>query len=227
MQNLKITAKMFTATSFIDPPNLDALLLYEYSRQFDEKFFYRNIHIDDFDYPEGFENVIKKVEFDETDWFYACSDCQYIIDKVTTGFWNRRTDDIQLDYIYNHKKKLDTGRGFFRNYRMPLILNYVKEFVWYIVGDWNNIKFLTDNITNLGKKHTSQGSGTVKEWIIEEVKEDYSIYKDNCLIKTIPVSYHNMDAYNIMLKPYRPPYFLRPPHPKASIEKCYMPSGDR
>lgn len=228
IDNLVVTAKMITPTSFIDPIHLDAILLFEYCRRTDKDFKNRNLNIDDFEYPIDFP--VKRIEFGDDDWFYACSDAIYTIDKVTKGYWNRRTDDKNFENVCGVEKKINTGSGSFRNYRMPIIENLCKEFKWYIVGDKEQIESLLKSIKCVGKKAIAQGIGEVNEWIVENIGNDYSIFKEDMLIKTVPVSYLNNDvtkygSHNSVVKlcNYRPPYWLMPPHQKASHKMCIVP----
>lgn len=237
MDNLLVTAKMTTPTSFIDPIHLDAILLYEYCRRNDKDFYNRNLNVDDFEYPIDFP--VRRIEFGDGDWFYACSDAIYTIDKVTKCYWNRRTDDRNFDKVCGVKTKINTGSGSFRNYRMPIILNHCKEFKWYLVGDKEEIEYLLlplssiskQPISHIGKKSQAQCKGEVREWVVEKCYKDYSIFKEDMLIKTVPIEYvgennitkYSYDKYTIKQCNYRPPYWLMPPHPKVSRKMCIVP----
>lgn len=227
MQNLVVRAFMASPTVFIDGIHLDAILLYEYCRKNDPDFYTRNINAgDDFKYPDNFP--VKVINFDGT-WFYACSDAVYRIDKTVRTFWNRRTDDKRLENYFNTKKKLRTSAGVTKNYRIPMNTNLVKEFIWYCVGDKEQIQNLLSKVYYLGKKH-SQGKGQVAKWEVEEIDKDYSIFIDDVLIKTVPIDYLQTkgiepDLQTTVIKqiPFKPPYWLFPPHPKADIRMCAVP----
>lgn len=224
MTNLRVIANMFTPMVFIDNPNLDAVLLYEYCRQNDPKFYTRNINAgDDFEYPEDFP--LKKIEFGNT-WFYACSNALYKIDKTKRSYWNRRADDRMLEKRLDSNKKIRTGSGSMKNYRIPMNTNLVKTFTWYCVGDKKQIKDLLSNIKYLGKKR-SQGKGQIKNWLVSEIENDCSIFENGKLIKTVPIEYlgDNIVNENVMYNncSFKPPYWLYPPHPKADIRLCATP----
>jgi len=109
-----------------------------------------------------------------------------------------------------------------------MLENIIDKAVWYVRGEKEQIKDLLNDITHIGKKAQSQGKGQVGKWIVEEVEHDYSVFKDGKLMKTVPLEYFeateaSMNNQMVLIEsPFRPPYWLVPPHPKADIRTCVM-----
>lgn len=125
--------------------------------------------------------------------------------------WNKRWESQYDNYVnLNKKKKLDVGAGYFKNYHMPLIVHSYKCINFYVRGDLEKIKELLEkNIHFIGKK-SAQGYGEIARYEFIEIESDYSIIKNNKLMRNIPIKYKeilNLKEEKMMDKAIIPPYW--------------------
>lgn len=136
-----------------------------------------------------------------------------------TKKWHDKNDDIVK--IEGKKQRVDIGAGHFKNYHMPIILKSYKEVIFYARGDKEEIeRLLKNNIFYVGKKG-SQGYGRIREIIVEEIEQDWSILKEGKLIRPIPAKYCkelNLEGFDFQRLPIIPPYWR-----KDHNELCVMP----
>lgn len=125
--------------------------------------------------------------------------------------WNKRFDTKYDNYVDLGKKgRLDIGAGYFKNYHMPLIVRSYKTINFYVRGDLKKIKELLENYIHFIGKKSAQGYGEIAKYEFEEIKEDYSIIKENKLMRHIPIKYKgelNLNENKIMEKSIIPPYW--------------------
>jgi len=57
---------------------------------------------------------------------------------------------------------------------------------WYAVGDKEEIGYLLSTVTHIGKKSV-QGWGRVYRWEVRKWKYDWSVWKDDQLMRGIPM----------------------------------------
>lgn len=143
-----------------------------------------------------------------------------------TKRWENKYDDI-IKFNEKAKMRVDIATGYFKNYHMPLIIKSYKQIIFYCRGNIAEVRrLLTTYITHIGKK-ASQGYGEIANITVEEIEEDYSLFKDGMPTRPIPVKqYHEYMEYcmqnglqcNIQLHPANPPYWRT-----DNLIQCYMP----
>lgn len=138
---------------------------------------------------------------------------------------NRRPDFFasdKCDKLSLKKGLISDSVGEFRAYRIPNVIRVVKGGIitFYAVGHKSEIEELLSLIPAVGKK-PSVGWGMVKEWIVEEISEDYSLYHpEHGLMRPVPIEEADdrLKDYPIMQYAVKPPYW-------KNINKrlCYVP----
>jgi CRISPR type IV-associated protein Csf3 len=177
-------------------------------------------------------NLKNQIEFDipiekeilANDWFYKVSAPIYdVLDEQTIRY--RKKWDFQEENLEWGKKKAKISKteGFTKDYELPLKLITTSNIKWYCKGIKTEIERLLDGCFNVGKK-VSQGKGQVFLWEVNEIENDFSVWKNDRLMKVFPVTYLTDEQLkqprNLMMRTYRPPYHL--------IENqvmCAMPDG--
>jgi CRISPR type IV-associated protein Csf3 len=124
------------------------------------------------------------------DWYYRCSWAQWGPFVDGQDHWAKRFDMSLADLVDFHGKrgKIDTSAAAYKAYRMPVFYRSALWVEWYLVGKVDDLTPLVFTITHLGKK-TSQGWGRVALWEIEPMEMDWSIWRENRLMRGIP-RYH-------------------------------------
>ena len=108
---------------------------------------------------------------------------------VSVVRWKKRWDneyDALVDFD-NRKQRIDHKASYFKQYNMPLVILSTPEMIFYARGDRRQIESLLNHISNIGKK-SSQGFGEIREWKVEEVEKDWSVWKDGQPMRAIPSS---------------------------------------
>lgn len=132
------------------------------------------------------------------EWYWAAS---FALGKPQAEYrthWHKRFDVQEAETFADfqgRRGKVNVGSAKYKNYRMPMTIFLVAELTWYVVGDRTEISDLVNRITSVGKKR-SQGYGKIREWTLDEAKEDLSH------LRAIPDP-EGADIYGI-----RPPYWL-------------------
>ena len=177
MQPMKVTAFMQTgkvaATDLFLP--LDSILAEVWMRQhYPERMAATQSAIkpEDFITPElPFE---RRGEGD--DWYWACSFACGKPQREEIVYWHKRFDDKEAEAYVDfggRRGKVDTGAGFYKDYRMPLVTYLIPVLSWYAVGDITTVWEMVRAVTHIGKKR-SQGYGRVARWQVEAWPEDLS-----------------------------------------------------
>lgn len=166
--------------------------------------------------------------------------CQYTgVYKASSGFyvgpessekWHKRFDMEYQEYVDSNKQIL-IGRGYFKNYSMPIKIVQTKKIIWFARGEKNELlRLLNAHIDCLGKKR-AQGYGIIKEWRIQEIEEECSlVFPNGNLSRQIPyekatklLELHNkinLDTRNSALCTYQFPYWNT-----ADQEQCFLPKA--
>lgn len=152
--------------------------------------------------PGGFSVDLPFAKTEGEDWFYKCSFAQWSPNAVEhSGFYTKRFDLQHASHLTN-EKKVETKRGHFKNLHNKVYTLATDWVEWYAVGDKQAIEDLLRFCTHIGKK-TSQGYGRVHKWEIENCEGDFSVYKNEELMRAIP----NKDA--LAIYGIRPSYWAR------------------
>lgn len=139
-------------------------------------------------------------------------------DKLYKRFTDKQTYKLTKK---QQKGKIPINRGYFKDFMINMPMLITDNITFYANGDKNEIKKLLSNITHLGKK-TSIGSGQITKIKIEKIEEDYSFFKDNNVMRPIPVKIKLpiIEGMRFEKQPYKPPYW-----DKNNISMCYVPKN--
>lgn len=154
------------------------------------------------------------------DWYWACSinQSQPVAEYVV--HWHKRFDDEHIAYLAPSAKKVETGSGRYRGYRMPMPILLFDYLEWFAVGDAARVRDLCRLLTHVGKK-SSQGFGPVAEWEVIPWSEDWSCWRDGQPMRPIPVSDLPAGApagLAAAVRGIRPPYWHTP-----AWRRCLLP----
>lgn len=102
----------------------------------------------------------------------------------------------------------DTQRGRYKAWFEHFEAMIVDKVIYYVRGDIDVIYDLLKGLKHLGKK-ASIGMGKIKETIIEEIKDDYSLIKNNSPMRNLPSleKYSKLENSSRVLMPLNPPYW--------------------
>lgn len=157
------------------------------------------------------------------DWYYRCSWAQWGPHADGVDAWSKRFDQSLVDLVdFNGRRGVvNTSSGTYKGYRVPVYYRSAMWVEWYCVGDKERIEYLLSTVTHIGKK-SAQGWGRVIAWEVEQIDEDYSIWRDGQLMRGIPV-YHWPRELGA---PRKASYGVRPPYWLSSNQTILaMPNG--
>ncbi len=121
-----------------------------------------------------------------------------------------------LDYNKIKRKRIERGKGKFRDFMLQYVYLPCKTAVFYVRGDYEKIDELLKCLPALGQKR-SIGFGFIKDYEIKKISKDYSLVKDNVAMRAIPVEYLK-HAEEVTLLPYKPPYW-----DSRNVKLCCIP----
>lgn len=151
-------------------------------------------------------------------WYYQCSWAQWSHEAEGRDYWNKRFDSGFADLINFQDKrgKINNNAGEYKAYHMPVFYRVAEWVEWYCVGDRAEIELFLSTLTHIGKKSV-QGWGRVAKWEITPIAEDWSVWRDDRLMRGIPVD----DALKAgrVFDFKRGNYGIRPSYWKASNQK--------
>lgn len=153
---------------------------------------------------------IKKMVLPSGDFIYHASVSIFDFNEgyITTIY--KRFCEKHLNYEKIKRKKIDRGRGFFRDYMIKLVYVPAKTVTFYVNGDVEQIEKLLEGLPALGKK-TAIGFGVIKDFKIKEIKDDRSIIWNGKAMRPIPMEAVS-EASEIVLMAYKPPYWAKENH---------------
>ena len=155
------------------------------------------------------------------DWYWQCSSpCYLYYRESTTHFakrWTPGTDTPSPDWG-KRKPKFNTTQGAEKSFRLPLFVRTAPVITWYVVGDRSYLQSLLNGVTGIGKKR-SFGNGLVHRWEVLEHGEDWHLWRQNELMRPIPVSWVDRPtSFAIRRWAFRPPGHLI-----SNATQCAMP----
>lgn len=133
----------------------------------------------------------------------------------------------KIDYLKDEKGLISGTVGKYRAYRMLQVIRTTDKIEFYALGNADKISSLLKHIHCIGKK-PSMGYGFVRQWDVEKIKHDYSVWHPEYgLMRPVPVDQADqmpcdLSAYPIMVYGTRPPYWKR-----CNMELCYVPIGGK
>lgn len=137
-------------------------------------------------------------------------------------YWHKRTPSDRLDLAT--KQRLETRRGRWKEYRMPLPTVRVPELRGVCIGNAPEIARLLSHVSHIGKK-ASQGFGRVSFRISRWDESRGEAYRACMHARPVPVSYimdeegelHVGEGVRYSRMGWTPPYWYAPWHDLAVI----------
>jgi CRISPR type IV-associated protein Csf3 len=155
---------------------------------------------------------LRRNRVDTSFWYWACSSAQMDVKARDTQYWNKQFDvqpslSKHIDF-HGRVEKIIIENGRYKSYHMPLPTLIAEKIVWYAFGDLEQIRALVTPITAIGKKR-SYGNGMVLRWEVEPREEDWSEWKDHCLMRPLPgplaIKWARHGGFDIEYTAYRAP----------------------
>lgn len=165
MEPLLVTARLATAYTANDPwsPSLDGLLAYwQLREQLGEEEFALG--------STGHREVIDAAlplgrEAHGDWWWWQCSAPLAEVRAEFMRYTHRRFDD-QYAATMVQARKVETGAGPYKAYRMGHTMRVTDALHWHCIGDAAGIRRLLRLCGTIGRGHT-HGYGEVREWLVE------------------------------------------------------------
>ncbi len=130
----------------------------------------------------------------------------------TAKYYKRFDEDSEL---FACNKKIETGKGKFKNYSNTINTIHSSEIIFYCFGDKEKISKLLEKVYSIGKK-ISQGYGIVREWKIEECNE-INWFDIDTPFRPIPCEMFKSNNKNRKVVAYKFPYWY-----KGNKKLCYV-----
>lgn len=208
-ESLRITAHLRTPVVADRWLPLDAILLYQISRQ--------RLGPQVATLPGG-EPASEAISMPlaihgKPHWYYACSWAQPQPWWLAEGrdHWNKRFDTgfAHLVDFRRRRGKVIIEQGRYKAYHMPIFYRVAIRINWYCIGDKREIEQLLSTVTHLGKKR-SQGWGRVIKWEIESWPHDWSVWRDGRLTRGVPPQdVEGKGSFNLLHYGLRPSYYRK------------------
>ena len=136
--------------------------------------------------------------------------------------YKRFTDKETHKLTHRQQKgRIKTNQGHFKDFMINLPIIITDTITFYCNGDKKELERLLSHLTSIGKK-TSIGGGRIRNITITETNEDYSFFKNNCIMRPIPATM-DVPVFEGMIfqqQPYKPPYW-----DKNNICMCIVPEN--
>jgi CRISPR type IV-associated protein Csf3 len=150
---------------------------------------------------------------DGEQWYWSASFARWPASASDDRqFWNKRVDQKEIERVDMGKaSQLNIGSGRYKAYHMPVPTRSALAIRWHCFGELAEIKGLLSSVFHFGKKR-SQGMGAVREWCVEPVAFDYSCWRDDRPMRTIPFGEglltEKRQGFDLGFRTYRPPYWF-------------------
>lgn len=156
------------------------------------------------------------------EWYWQASSPCYIIQIEQADRYRKRWEPGQDGCIDwgKRKAKWNTSEGAEKSYDLPLYLRSTPIMTWYVVGDRAVILDLLQDCRGLGKKR-SYGYGQITKWDVEPHEDDWHLWRDGQLMRSIPIAAMPTDRptdFAILNWGWRPPAWLH-----SNKTRCAMP----
>lgn len=209
MTNLRIEAKLGSPFLAYDPVHLDSLLTFAHFVDIGE-----------------FEAPAKRSElktFDDmpvafTDGIPHCS-AGFTVGREMSDVWHKKwcSEHESLIDFGNSLGLVNTGRGEFKDYAMPVVAVSAGKVVFFANGDEAEIRRLLGHVVAIGKKRAI-GFGMIREWVVERTSKDVSIYMPGGVSRNVPKRFDERPK-RVQWMSYMYPYWDRTKFAECSIPK--------
>lgn len=224
MNNLKVTAYLSTPIGVYDnwSPSLEGLLTYRLLEE--NNLLSSNPTIQQLAEVQDFlvdELPLKQNTIMNDKYFCVSSPC-YVVKSENTDRYRKRWDNHENSLNWGKRKaKFLTGEGVEKSYDLPLYTRLTNSISWFAVGNKDGINALLSSVTHIQKKR-SYGNGEIKQWQIEIAYDDYHLWRDDKLMRPMPVRLISQKIDNPQLIwGWKSPAWLA-----ANKELCYMPKDN-
>lgn len=224
MQNLQITAHLSTAFGTYDDwsPSLEGILVYQLLEK--NNLLSANPTQQQVADVQDFlrDNLPLKQAALKNEFYWCVSSPCYTIRGEQTDRYRKRWDNHENNLNWGKRKpQFKTSEGAEKSYDLPLYTRLTSSISWFVVGDKSEIKELLQTVTHIQKKR-SYGNGEIREWEIKLIYNDYHLWRDNKLMRPVPVKLIDQKLDNPQLIwGWRSPAWLA-----ANKELCYMPKDN-
>lgn len=144
---------------------------------------------------------------------WTASVAQYRLYGEFTYYWHKRFDERLAGMMLDKPKRVNTGSGEFKGYRMPVNVLMVSDLTWFAVGDLDAVRDLLMGIRALGKKRAYGFGSVVLDncgepcWTVEPWPEDWSIRGPGGRLMR-PVPWDGQSSGTVRRWGVRPPCWL-------------------
>lgn len=166
-----------------------------------------------------------KLPLAKTGSCWHCSVSQFNTDqKYVTKIYGR-FDAENIGHVKTKKKRIPLMSGHFKSTMVSIPTSLATEVRFYARGSLDECKWLFANVTALGKDR-NKGYGAVQSMNIEEVPEDWSLFRDGVVMRPIPVRempegwMQPGTQASVMNLTHAPPYWNR-----AAAVQCVAPGS--
>jgi CRISPR type IV-associated protein Csf3 len=158
-------------------------------------------------------------------WFYACSMGQARGLEAKSSI-QRQLNLTQVRELTGDTRQVRKSLGWAKDVSKPLYAFTPEDWtvVWYAVGHPEKIEALLAMINGVGKKR-NLGYGAVREWTVEEIDEDYSLFDaDGRLMRAVPVDFFRGEQDMEKRCAFKALFGFRPPYWKTENQAvCLVP----
>lgn len=216
----RVTFHMTTPISLAHPwINGDSLIAYLLMRDLLGEDFYTLPTKSPLNLPALLELPLKKSWNDPG--VYHASVSLFDTDRKYLTTIYKRFDTEDLDHVTTRKSKIPRGMGFFKDCMIRLPLAPCRDVTFYYNGNLGECERLLRCVSHLGKDR-DKGYGQVRGVDVEEMDEDYSLFRDGVAMRPIPYRYIRDRGIptRMMTLAYTLPYWWR-----SNAEPCIVPGS--
>jgi len=164
------------------------------------------------------EAILERLPLERTGQVFHASASVFDTESRYVSYIYKRFCERYLNFEKVKRRKLERGKGFFRVFRIGLVVVPARTVTFYAKGEPSRIEELLQGLPALGKKHAA-GFGFISRFEVEEVGEDWSLVKDGIAMRPLPVSMLSSYSDAVMMA-YRPPYWS-----KRNVALCAPPGA--
>jgi len=163
--------------------------------------------ITSFDVPDDPALSLKKWHI-ENEWGW-CASALFPVNPFEALHYRRKRTNIDRVELTQGRIILDGLKMGNRNNPMPLVL--CTEIIGYAAGDKEGVQELCRGVRNIGKDF-ARGKGRVNSFEIEEIEQNFSLWKDGKAMRYLP----KKDGTRIGR--IRPPYY----NVNSMVKSCFV-----